>query len=524
MDANINTIRQQYPQYNDLSDQALADAFHNKYYSDIPKEDFYGRIGLTTASGVSQSQENGYFSRAAQGIGKNLTEGANILLQNQDRNPVSSGIQVLGKAANAVATPFTEAAASGFHLLPQNWQQGISDAADSIAGNVGSAYHSGIDALAETGAGQAFGDYGMNSPRLQADMQELSDTAKGAASLATVLPIGKAIDPALQAGRRATGSGMVIAGQKLEGMAANQVAAKRADFVKDLILPKQTASTAEDQVMRTTVNNWGTKVVSLSPQEQEIADAITKIPQLSPKNTLQGNFNVLTQEISKEAVNLQNALQATKVIFPKKELISRFDSVINEVDKLPAVVSGNKQAWAKQLISDARDAIAQYPGTPAGMLQARKALDKVVDTYRPRAFDPVTENALSAVLPKVRGVINDFIAEKAPTTAVKESLRKQSLYYKAKDIIQPKAAIERPTMVGRGIDKISNMLPKTGREVGTVLGGAGLAGGAAYLVPPITGVAATGAALYGTGKMLNSPVLKKGAGKALTATGRVIRQ
>ena len=43
---NIQEIRNQYPQYNDLSDKDLAAGFHKKFYSDLPFEDFAGRIGL----------------------------------------------------------------------------------------------------------------------------------------------------------------------------------------------------------------------------------------------------------------------------------------------------------------------------------------------------------------------------------------------------------------------------------------------------------------------------------------------
>lgn len=44
--ATIAEIRQQYPQYNDLSDTQLADSFHSKFYSDIPKEQFYSQLGI----------------------------------------------------------------------------------------------------------------------------------------------------------------------------------------------------------------------------------------------------------------------------------------------------------------------------------------------------------------------------------------------------------------------------------------------------------------------------------------------
>lgn len=43
---DIATVRKQYPQYGDLSDEQLATALHEKYYADIPYNDFAGKIGL----------------------------------------------------------------------------------------------------------------------------------------------------------------------------------------------------------------------------------------------------------------------------------------------------------------------------------------------------------------------------------------------------------------------------------------------------------------------------------------------
>ena len=42
----IQEIRQQYPQYNDLSDGQLADSLHSKFYSDMDKGSFNDKIGL----------------------------------------------------------------------------------------------------------------------------------------------------------------------------------------------------------------------------------------------------------------------------------------------------------------------------------------------------------------------------------------------------------------------------------------------------------------------------------------------
>jgi hypothetical protein len=45
--ATIAEIRSQYPQYQDMSDKALADALYTKFYSDLPRADFDTKVGLT---------------------------------------------------------------------------------------------------------------------------------------------------------------------------------------------------------------------------------------------------------------------------------------------------------------------------------------------------------------------------------------------------------------------------------------------------------------------------------------------
>lgn len=45
--ATLADIRRQYPDYKDLSDEDLAGKLHQKFYSDIPREQFNAKIGLT---------------------------------------------------------------------------------------------------------------------------------------------------------------------------------------------------------------------------------------------------------------------------------------------------------------------------------------------------------------------------------------------------------------------------------------------------------------------------------------------
>jgi len=54
---NIQEIRAQYPQYDDMPDETLAQKLHAKSYSDMPYEDFAGKIGLTIAPQAPETPE-----------------------------------------------------------------------------------------------------------------------------------------------------------------------------------------------------------------------------------------------------------------------------------------------------------------------------------------------------------------------------------------------------------------------------------------------------------------------------------
>ena len=56
--ATIVEIREKYPQYSDMPDAALADALHSKFYADMPKTDFYTKIGFAPQYGSAVPQLN----------------------------------------------------------------------------------------------------------------------------------------------------------------------------------------------------------------------------------------------------------------------------------------------------------------------------------------------------------------------------------------------------------------------------------------------------------------------------------
>ncbi len=53
--ASLADYRAKYPQYEDMSDQQLADGLHAKFYADMPKEEFYGKVGYSAAPAAPEA-------------------------------------------------------------------------------------------------------------------------------------------------------------------------------------------------------------------------------------------------------------------------------------------------------------------------------------------------------------------------------------------------------------------------------------------------------------------------------------
>jgi hypothetical protein len=84
MAMTLKEIRQKYPDYDDMSDEQLADALHTKLYSDLPKEKVYEKLGLQTQpKEPKQPQERtgfkGIASDVLHGLGKAIQSGKGFI-------------------------------------------------------------------------------------------------------------------------------------------------------------------------------------------------------------------------------------------------------------------------------------------------------------------------------------------------------------------------------------------------------------------------------------------------------------
>lgn len=89
----IAEVRARYPQYNDMSDTQLADALHTKYYSDMPKTDFYNRVGLSSGQKIYGEQIGPAQTLADTVVGtlERKPGGQNVLVPKPDADPSWTG-------------------------------------------------------------------------------------------------------------------------------------------------------------------------------------------------------------------------------------------------------------------------------------------------------------------------------------------------------------------------------------------------------------------------------------------------
>lgn len=439
--ATLAEIRSQYPQYKDRSDQELADALYNKFYvGKIDKPEFYSKIGLNMAASAPQPepppaaqppQEPSMGQRITGKLQARAQRGQEIqqAVQSGQTPSLLGRIQQAGiVGAGSLADIGGEIIGAGANLigkLPTNLPQGMPQ-------NIGQAATAGVQA-----AGQlpSFGG-GTIGERIPDELSQLSKqysgfeqqhpniarTAESVLSMAPVIPAAK------------------VAKGVIKAPAAVAKAGKTDKFITDLVLERETPSVAEQRALRS--NDKG--IYQPNAFEKSMADEVRNIKGVSPKNTHQQNLNAIQNEAYAEANKLKSALEAKKVIFPIKELRANLKNRINQTINDSLSISGADAAkTAEKVLSQYDKILAKTPGTPAGLLQARKEFDNYVMKEKPKFFDTATENALSRVIDDIRMGTNDFINQKVPDVKVKESLARQHKLFTARDNIAPKVRLEK---------------------------------------------------------------------------------
>jgi hypothetical protein len=228
---SLNEIRQKYPQYNDMNDQEFADKFHAKFYSDIPKDEFYNKIGLSSEENQGESllQKAGgiaqkYINEPVEDIGRqalNVGAGAGQGLAN-----VGAGTRnILAKGANLVPG-VNVPMAKEIDLVPHGLASSLGQLGGSMVG--GSQVLKSLEHIPKVGNAilEVSKMLGKSSKNINKIIGAAEDIGKGALAGATISPENQ-------------GTGALLGGA---GTAIGQGINKAAPLVKEALRPTNIAA------------------------------------------------------------------------------------------------------------------------------------------------------------------------------------------------------------------------------------------------------------------------------------------
>lgn len=317
---------------------------------------------------------------------------------------------------------------------------------------------------------------------------------------------------------------------KVKGSATKSSTKARSEFIGKLIAPKKTVKVLEKEVARTAEEGIGIfrkNITQLSPAEKLMAKETAKIKGVLPSKSLQMNYNAITAENSKLAVQLEKDLAkgAPFDFIPKTTSINNIDKSITKLIAENPVIVGEVEKTAVKVATKAKELIARNKQTGSGLLKARKEFDSFIRNLKgDRVFESELDNALTISVREVRRSMNRTLAEHAPNVAVKNSLKRQNILYDTLDNIAPKAAAEANTRIGQIMQNAAQALPirnKIIQEAALLTGVGGLAATARY-APAVTGAAAGYGVYRGIKGLVMSPKTRTALSAVLKATDRAL--
>jgi hypothetical protein len=274
--ATIADIRQQYPQYADIPDVQLADALHQKFYSDMPKMDFYKAIKLTGASTIPGS------------ITGTTTEPERSLYQRAMGN-----IETIPALASAAVSGVVSPIAGVFDTLTSGkygTQAGIR-AGEKTAQNVQEAM-----------------TYQPRTPEAQRNVKAVGDVL---ADLVGVMP-----------------TGMLQSAGTLARPAVNQLAAQAAPIVAPMIQPVNALGTAMQRKPAPIMPGMGAAETSAATLRQERAQRMN-IPLTKGEQVPELGLQQFESDIVKQNPDLAKPLIEFKET-QKKAIVDQFERLAGQ--------------------------------------------------------------------------------------------------------------------------------------------------------------------------------------------------
>lgn len=421
-------------------------------------------------------QPKGFLSRLGSGIseafgqrGKNISESFQT-----DQGIQSKAFQTVGQVAGGIGDIATETVKAGFQSLPQGVQDVTKSAGVAVLNTAPGKV--AIDAL----------QGGMETwERFKEADPETAKNVEAVLNIASILPIGKAGQLGAKGVVKAGETGLEIAGKtkgavkKLVGTAELTPEQTIAKAIEDATpsyeaLSKSKKAKANQSMVEEGKFLEGRKFKPTKLQK-EAGQELANVPGYNPAATALEKFKLVSREVKKQAIDLDDALGAEKIIVPKREVAKRINDRLKKIPGESLLIQ-KSDPLIKSYYEVVKNGFKKVDGTTKGILDLRKILDKAYENAGGK-FPMGSEKlaALDAIHREVRDELTQTLIDKS-NQEVANALRKQWNLYRAADEIKLKVAAESGSVVGRTAQKFPK-ITKALKAVGNLGGGIGIGTG-----------------------------------------------
>ena len=446
---------------------------------------------------LKQKEEAGTLSRRERGIYGALSK----------RGRLGTGLELVGTGVSLSAREISS-------FIPDTVEKKVVDSVTNTVKKLGE-----IPTIQN--AMEAIGD------GYQSYLQWKSENPNDAMGVESIINVAEVFAPPLRRKPIPDRTMLRTAADKQYDRAVHLETKQRRDYLQSLITPISTKANDEARAKRVTQNDKGRNVYKPTDEEIEMVNILKRLDVNSDKS-LVGNRQVIDAEVEKTHNSLVKQLNKSKFRFNKKELSSKLENIVDDIQETNPVLVGDASAVAQKIFNKAQQLLAKTDGSPAQIMQVRRDLDKWAKQQGKGSFDG-NENAYTVAQRAVRDFLNEQVADAVPESSVLDKLRKQHLLLRTNDRLLPKAAQEADTKLGRlgqNIAKATDTtLPRTPLgKIATVTAGAGILASAGFagMLPAMAGLAATGTLGYAIYRGSVSPSLRKTLSAALRETDKVL--
>ena len=323
-------------------------------------------------------------------------------------------------------------------------------------------------------------------------------------------------------------AGIDAVGDGLKSSAAKSTWKNRRENVSDMLSPihPETSDMTTTMSPTRTEGMLNTIKPNFTEQADEIIDITAMVPKLKPNGSFTGSRNAIYDEITSTAEKLKADIGKAGNPPLNVDVVQQLqDSMDNFPESIGFGLAGGTPKFATDLMTTAIRLVKESDGTAAGLLDARKQLDKFINKHQPKSLTQEYINSKAVAVSEIRTIMNEAVASAVPDVKVKDLLDKQHKLYKAWDVTGDKAIKEARTSIGRLWQKITEgriVIPKTPMALRSLVGGMTYWLGSGNLGFALGTVATVATSTIGY-DVLTGPKLRQGLGSLLTGTAALIK-